>query len=70
MKNWGNPSELGYDAGKMDALAKLTPSQQQLALTNGPTLPATAGYDGKTINDLARLTFVPEDPWALLQIGS
>ncbi|WP_223538248.1 hypothetical protein [Pseudomonas sp. GL-B-16] len=46
----------GYSRADINDLARLTPAQQNFALTNGPTLRATAGYDGYAINWLARRT--------------
>ncbi|WP_168083733.1 hypothetical protein [Pseudomonas sp. LY10J] len=46
-------SDSGYGRTSKKDLLKLNTAQQHFALTNGPTLRATAGYDGFTINDLA-----------------
>ncbi len=46
----------GYSRADIIDLARLTPVQQNFALTKGPVLQATAGYNGQTISILASFT--------------
>ncbi|WP_223538130.1 hypothetical protein [Pseudomonas sp. GL-B-16] len=55
-ENGQNLHAAGYDRADINALARLTPAQQNFALTNGPALQATAGYNGHAISDLASFT--------------